>query len=451
MTSSPPLFPPGFLWGAATSAYQIEGSPLADGAGPSNWHRFAHTPGRMAGGDHGDIACDHYRKWPEDVALMRQLGLNSYRFSVSWSRVMPEGRGRVNPAGLDFYSRLVDALRAAGIQPALTLFHWDLPAALEDRGGWLNPDIAEWFADYARVVYRALGDRVALWMTLNEPWVVVDAGYLHGVHAPGHRSLFEPPIAAHNLLRAHGAAVTAWRAESRPAPIGVVVNLEPKDPATESAGDREASRRADAWMNRYYLDPILLRRYPAEMPEIFGAAWPDFPPADFDRIGVPIDFVGINYYTRSLNRSAPAAWPVGAEPVRRPGVFYTTTGWEVHPASLTRTLRRVRELYGDHPIYITENGVALDDAPPGPSGRVEDPMRIDYFRNHLRALKDALDAGVDVRGYFAWSLLDNLEWAAGFDKRFGLIHVDRATLARTPKASAGFYRRVIETNGAALA
>ena len=269
-------FPDGFLWGAATSAYQIEGSPLADGAGLSNWHVFSHTPGCTAGGQTGDVACDHYRRWREDIALMRELGLQAYRFSLAWGRVLPEGTGRVNGRGLDFYDRLVDGLLAAGITPLPTLFHWDLPQALDDRGGWANRDCAEWFADYARVVFARLGDRVEQWMTLNEPWVVVDAGYVHGTHAPGKQDLRLAALAAHNLLRGHGLAVRCLRAEAG-GRIGIVVNLEPKDPASDSAADLDATRRADAYMNRWYLDPLRLGRYPDEMPDIFGEAWPSFP------------------------------------------------------------------------------------------------------------------------------------------------------------------------------
>ncbi|HSB54252.1 MAG TPA: family 1 glycosylhydrolase, partial [Gemmatimonadales bacterium] len=262
-------FPENFLWGAATSAYQIEGSPLADGAGPSNWHRFAHTPGMTANGDTGDVACDHYRRYEDDVRLMGELGLNAYRFSISWSRVMPEGTGAINRKGLDFYQRLVDRLRDRNITPMATLFHWDLPAALEDRGGWLNRDIAGWFADYSSAMVKALGDRVGLWATLNEPWVVTDGGYLHGVLAPGHRSPFETPIASHNLLRAHGAGIQAIRAAGGRQP-GLVVNLEPKYPASESPADLAATRRAEAYMNRQYLDPVFLGSYPEELGEIYG-------------------------------------------------------------------------------------------------------------------------------------------------------------------------------------
>lgn len=447
--SDPMRFPDGFLWGAATSAYQIEGSPLADGAGPSIWHRFVHSPGGAANGDTGDIACDHYRRYESDVALMAELGLNAYRFSISWSRVMPSGRGAVNPGGIGFYDRLVDALLARRIRPMVTLYHWDLPAALDDRGGWLNPDIAGWFADYASAVYRALDDRVPLWATLNEPWVVTDGGYLHGLLAPGHRNLYEAPLATHNLMRAHGTAVQAYRAEGRNR-IGLVVNLEPKYPASDSADDVAATRRADAYMNRQYLDPALRGSYPDELREIFGDAWPEFPPEDFPLIRQPIDFIGINYYTRSVSRNDPEALPVRASGVRQPQHTHTETGWEVYPAALTDLLLWVRERYGDLPLYITENGAAFYDPPKARDGRVDDPLRVAYYRDHLRAALDAMRQGVDLRGYFAWSLLDNFEWSLGYAKRFGIVHVDYETQERTPKASARFYSDVIRTAGAAL-
>jgi beta-glucosidase len=445
----PIRFPDDFLWGAATSAYQIEGSPLADGAGPSIWQRFVHSPGLNASGDTGEIACDHYRRYPEDVRLMAELGLNAYRFSVAWGRVLPQGRGKVNPAGLGFYQRLVDTLLEQGIQPLVTLYHWDLPAALDDAGGWLNRDIADWFAEYARVMFRALGDRVPMWGTINEPWVITDGGYLHGSLAPGHRNLFEAPIVSHNLLRAHGAAVQAYRAEAKQR-IGLVVNLEPKYPASELPADLAATRRADAYMNRQYLDPVFHGRYPAELREVFGAAWPQHSEADLDVIHQRIDFLGINYYTRNVTRHDDLALPVRASAVRQPEHVYTETGWEVFPAALTTILLWVKERYGDLPLYVTENGAAFYDPPKPVDGRVEDPLRVHYYREHLRAVHQARRQGVDVRGYFAWSLLDNFEWTLGYSKRFGLIHVDYETQRRTPKASARFYSEVIRTRGTAL-
>ena len=443
-------FPESFLWGSATSAYQVEGSPLADGAGPSIWQRFTRTPGLVRDGDTGDVACDHYRRYADDVALMRRLGMNAYRFSIAWSRVLPEGRGSVNPRGLDHYDRLVDALLAHGITPAVTLFHWDLPAALDDRGGWLNPDISHWFADYASVVFRKLDDRVTMWATLNEPWVVTDGGYLHGALAPGHRNAFEAPIAAHQLLRAHAAAVQAYRAIGKHR-IGIVVNLEPKYPASDSSDDRAAVARADAYMNRQYLDPVFLGRYPGELEEIFGEAWPAWPADDLAFIRQPIDFVGVNYYTRGVTRFDADAWPLRATTVRQKRATYTMTGWEVCPDALARTLIWVKERYGNPPVYVTENGAAFFDPPVAENGRVADPLRVDYLRKHIGALRRALDAGVDLRGYFVWSLLDNFEWALGYAMRFGIVHVDFDTLRRTPKDSARFYAEVAASNGRVLA
>jgi beta-glucosidase len=438
-------FPKNFLWGAATAAYQVEGSPLADGAGPSIWHRFSHTPGRMVNGDTGDVACDHYHRYAEDVSLMRELGLGTYRFSISWSRVLPNGTGRVNQAGLDFYKRLVDELQNAGIRPMATLYHWDLPAALDDRGGWLNRDVADWFAEYANVVFNALDDRVELWATLNEPWVVVDGGYLHGALAPGHRNLFEAPVASHNLLRAHGRAVEAYGANGKHQ-IGIVVNLEPKYAASDSAEDRAANERADAYMNRHYLDPIFLGSYPQEFPEMFGEAWPDFPASDFDTIAQPLDFVGVNYYKRAVTQYDPSVMIERAKRLQPQPAIYTEVDWEVFPQGLTDILTWFRDRYGALPLYITENGAAFYDPPTAITNPLEDPLRVFYLREHLAALSRAIDQGVDVRGYFVWSLLDNLEWSLGYTKRFGIIHVDFATQKRTFKRSALVYRDVIQQN-----
>ena len=442
-------FPDSFLWGAATSAYQIEGSPLADGAGPSIWQRFTHSPGLTANGETGDTACDHYRRWESDIAVMRELGLNAYRFSISWSRVLPNGTGTVNERGLDFYRRLVDGLLAVGIAPNVTLYHWDLPAALDDRGGWLNRDIADWFADYARVMFRALGDRVPMWATLNEPWVVTDGGYLHGVLAPGHRNLYEAPIAAHNLMRAHGTAVQVYRAEAKRA-IGLVVNLEPKYAASQRDEDVVATRLADAYMNRQYLDAACLGSYPDEMREIFGDAWPEWPAADMAVIKQPLDFIGVNYYTRNVTEHWPPSLPLRSRGAEQPHATYTETGWEVHAPSLTRILVWVKERYGNPPLYITENGAAFYDPPKSIDGRIDDPLRVHYYREHLKATAEAMRQGVDVRGYYAWSLLDNFEWSLGFSKRFGIVHVDYKTQQRTVKASGRFYSDVIGSNGGAL-
>lgn len=445
MTDMP--FPAGFLWGCATAAYQIEGSPLADGAGASIWQRFSHDPRLMAAkGDTGDVACDHYNRMEDDVRLMKELGLQAYRFSIAWGRILPEGTGRVNEAGLGFYERLVDALLANGIEPMCTLYHWDLPVALDDRGGWLNRDIADWFADYGRLLFERLDGRVKKWVTLNEPWVVTDGGYLHGALAPGHKNMFEAPIASHNLMRAHGATVKAYR-EVGKHEIGLVVNLEPKYPASGSAEDLAATRRAEAYMNRQYLDPALKGSYPPELREIFGEAWPDFPAEDFALIQQPIDFVGVNYYTRNVTR-ADTSWPLNAGPVNQPQSTYTTTGWEVFPQGLTDALLWVKDTYGDMPLYVTENGAAFYDPPNADGGTIDDPLRVDYLKRHIAAIGKAIAGGADVRGYMLWSLFDNLEWSLGYSKRFGIVHVNFDTLVRTPKNSARFYSRAIANNGA---
>ena len=439
-------FPEHFVFGAATAAYQIEGSPLADGAGPSIWHRFSHTPGQTANNETGDVACDHYRRYREDVALMRELGLRSYRFSISWSRILPDGTGAVNERGLDFYRRLVDELLAAGIEPNVTLYHWDLPAALDDRGGWLNRDVSWWFADYAQVLFSALDDRVAMWSTLNEPWVVMDGGYLHGVLAPGHRNHYEAPLVTHNLLRAHGAAVQAYRAMGTK-PIGIVVNLEPKYAASDSDEDAAAVVRADAYMNRHYLDPLFFGRYPSELRDMFGKAWPELPDEDFEAIRATVDFLGINYYKRGITRCDPHTPIERAARVDNPRGTVTTLGWEVYPPGLTDILTWVTGRYGRMPLYVTENGAAFYDPPVAHDARIEDPLRIDYLRTHLHAVLDAIERGADVRGYYVWSLLDNYEWSAGYAKRFGIVHVDYATQLRTIKESGKFYADVIATRG----
>lgn len=443
-------FPDDFLWGAATAAYQIEGSPLADGAGASIWQRFSHDPRLMATkGDTGDVACDHYNRMGEDVALMKRLGLQAYRFSVAWGRILPEGTGRVNEAGLAFYERLVDTLIANGIEPLCTLYHWDLPAALDDRGGWLNREIADWFADYARILFTRFDGRVKKWVTLNEPWVVTDGGYLHGALAPGHRNMFEAPIASHNLMRAHGAAVKVYR-EVGAHEIGLVVNIEPKYPASDSVQDKAATARADAYMNRQYLDPALKGEYPAELKEIFGEAWPDWPASDLADIAQPVDFIGINYYTRNVVRHDETNWPLKANMVTQKGKTYTETGWEVHAPALTDLLLWFKDRYGPIPLYITENGAAFYDPPVAAEDGVHDPLRVSYLKGHIAAVGDAIAAGVDVRGYMLWSLFDNLEWSLGYSKRFGMVHVDFATQLRTPKDSAKLYSDVIASNGAIL-
>jgi beta-glucosidase len=441
-------FPSDFLWGAATSAYQIEGSPLADGAGVSNWHRFSHTPGAVADGDTGDRACEHYRRYRDDVKLMKELGLRAYRFSIAWSRIFPEGRGRPNPRGLDFYLKLLDALDAAGIEPFATLHHWDWPAVLETQGGWANRDSAAWFADYAHAVFRALEGRARHWATLNEPWVIVHEGDVNGSHPPALRSLTKARLAAHNLLRGHALAVQAFRADGR-GRIGLVVNLEPKYAATDGSEDRAAMSRMHAYTNRQFLDPVLLGTCPEELAEIYGRNLPPFPEEDFRLIREPIDFLGLNYYSRSVVRADPKAPPFFAARVRQEKSEHTDMDWEVFPEGLKTCLLWVKRRYGEIPLYVTENGAAFADPLPA-TGRVADPRRMEYLRTHLRAAHEAIREGANLKGYFAWSLLDNFEWAYGYAKRFGLVRVDFDTQARTLKDSARFYRRVIESHGAAI-
>jgi beta-glucosidase len=353
-------FPADFVWGAATSAYQIEGSPLADGAGASIWHRFAHMPGRIADGSNGDVACDHYRRFADDVSMMRELGIRAYRFSISWPRVLPEGTGRVNQPGLGFYSRLVDTLLQHDIRPMATLFHWDLPAALDDRGGWTNPQSADWFTEYAELMYRALGDRVPMWATLNEPWVVVNEGFVAGRHAPGHCDWAEAAAASKNLLRAHGAATDAYRAQWS-GQIGLVVNLTPIHPASDTEADRLAAQRMDAYVNRQFLDPAVLGEIPGELPSMFGSAWPEWTASELQAVQQPLDFIGVNYYLRIVVRDDASAGPERARSAPQPDRPHTAMGWEIYPRGLTETLQWINERYGDVPQYITENGAAFDD------------------------------------------------------------------------------------------
>jgi beta-glucosidase len=443
-------FPKGFLWGAATASYQIEGSPLADGAGPSIWHRFSHTPGNTANGDTGDVACDHYYRYASDVSLMKELGLQTYRFSIAWPRILPEGKGRINQAGMDFYTRLIDLLLENGIIPNVTLYHWDLPAALNDLGGWVNPDIADWFGDYASTMFDKLGDRVPMWSTLNEPAIIMDLGFVQGVHAPGHRDLFEAARVTHNLLRAHGRAVQAYRGQNRSGNIGLVVSLEPRYEASDSPEDMAAARRMHAWSNSQYLDPVFFGKYPDELEEIFRDAWISPTEDDMKLISQPIDFVGVNYYTRSVVQQDATRPPFNVSRIEQKGNPHTDMGWEVYPPALTDILKWIHSRYNGVAIYITENGSAWPDPPTAIDGRIEDPLRIDYLVSHLKACLDAINQGVNLRGYYAWSLLDNFEWAFGYAKRFGLVHVDYETQQRTIKETGRFYSKVIESNGVSL-
>lgn len=443
--SSQAVFPKGFVWGAATSAYQIEGAWNEDGKGESIWDRFCHTPGKIANGDTGDVACDHYHRWREDVALMRELGLRAYRFSISWPRLLPEGRGRVNPRGLDFYNRLVDALLDAGITPWVTLYHWDLPQVLQDRGGWPARGTAEAFAEYADLVSRNLGDRVKHWMPLNEPWVSAFVGYLEGRHAPGHTDLDEALAAAHHLLLAHGWAVPILRRNAPGAQVGIALNLTHVVPASTSEADAEAARTCDGLINRWFLDPLAGRGYPEDIVQHLGRPMPYVQPGDMEAIAAPLNFLGVNYYARTIARSDAVPESENDPPTVLPNAERTAVGWEVCPEELYELLMRLHRDYAFRALLITENGAAYDDQV-GPDGRVDDPRRISYLKRHLQAAARALAEGVPLRGYFVWSLLDNFEWALGYGPRFGIIYVDYATQRRIPKSSAYWYRRVMESN-----
>jgi beta-glucosidase len=447
--------PRGFELGVAAAAYQIEGAVHEGGRGLSIWDTFSHTPGRVVGGDTGDVACDHYHRYAQDVSLMGDLGVDSYRLSVAWPRIQPEGRGAANLAGLAFYDRLVDALLEQGIAPALTLYHWDLPQALEDVGGWRNRDTAQRFAAYAALVHDHLGDRVQRWITLNEPWCSSFLGYASGRHAPGAQEGEGALAAAHHLLLGHGLAVAALRADAREGQqVGITLNLQPVSAATSSLQDLAASERARLRANLLFTDPVLEGRYPdLARPTYQGLT--DFGylhDGDLATIAAPLDFLGVNYYFPSRVRAAaydqddPAlrtADDLGTEEVISPDQELTAMGWPVEPAGLTRLLEWLRDTYPKlPPIYITENGRACDDVLT-PEGQVDDPDRVRYLERHLRAVTDAIDAGVDVRGYYCWSLMDNFEWAEGYAKRFGLVYVDYATQQRTPKASFSWFRSLI--------
>jgi beta-galactosidase len=432
------------LWGAATSAFQVEGAAADDGKGPSIWDVFCATPGKIVSGATGQVACDHYHRYPQDVALMRRLGLRAYRFSVSWPRVVPAGRGTANPAGLDFYDRLVDALCAAGIEPFVTLYHWDLPAALQtDLGGWAHPDLPHLFADYAELVFNRLGDRVRYWLTLNEPWVVVVAGYFDGIHPPGIKDRALGYRVGHNLLRAHAAAVARCRAgRSSPGSISFALNANYSFPATDASADVAAAERAMQNFAGWFGDPVYHGDYPAVMRARLGALLPQFTPEEAQLLKGSTDFLALNYYTSDVVRHAVDAGPMEAEVVPQPHVPQTAMGWPIRPDGLRCLLRWVSDRYARPPIYITENGAAFDDQP-DEAGFVDDQNRTAYLREHIAAAAAARDDGVDLRGYFVWSLLDNLEWTEGFAKRFGLVRCDYATQTRTIKASGHWYGRLI--------
>ena len=433
-------FPHDFLWGAATASYQIEGAWNEDGRGESIWDRFSHTPGRIEDDSTGDIACDHYHRYPEDIALMRRLGLKAYRFSISWSRILPSGKGAVNIPGLDFYDRLVDALCAANIEPFLTLHHWDLPQAMYGNGGWTNRDTLAYFADYAVLAAKRLGDRVRSWTTFNEPGVIAWDGYLSGEHAPGEQDRAKAAQVGHNLMVAHGLALQALRAADPKLDLGIVLNLWHAEPAGEDPADAAAADLAWERSETFFPHPLLRGYYHPEVLKTLeaGNISIDIKPGDMALIAQSLDFLGVNFYSRNLIGAGGQVDPV-------PGSEYTEMGWEVCAPALRRMLKRLDREYDLPPVYITENGAAFKDVV-SPDGKVHDPRRLDYLKQHFIQTRLAMQDGVDVRGYFVWSLLDNFEWGHGYTKRFGLVRVDYETQARLVKDSGEWYAGVISSN-----
>ncbi len=431
-------FPLNFLWGAATASYQIEGAWDEDGKGESIWDRFSHTPGKIEDKSTGDVACDHYHRYLDDVALMHHLGLKAYRFSTAWTRVLPAGRGRINPAGLDFYDHLVDALCAAEIEPFLTLYHWDLPYTLHEQGGWMDRNVAYAFADYAALMVKRLGDRVKYWATFNEPSVIMFDGYLVGEHAPG---MQDPKVAyqvGHHLMLAHGLAVQAMRGVAPRLNYGIVLNQWMADPASDNPADIAAAKAAWDRNELLFLDVIFKGHYPPQVYEMVGDNMPEIKAGDMAIIAQKLDYLGLNYYSRNLVSAEGTIDPV-------PGSEYTEMGWEVCAPALRRLLNKINNEYNLPPIYITENGAAFKDEV-SPDGKIHDEHRLDYLRQHFIQTCLAMQDGVDVRGYFVWSLLDNFEWAHGYTKRFGLIRVDYDTQERILKDSGEWYSTVIESN-----
>ncbi|WAH37624.1 GH1 family beta-glucosidase [Alicyclobacillus dauci] len=440
-------FPRDFLFGVAAASYQIEGAYREDGRGESIWDRFSHTPGKVYQGHTGDIACDHYHRFQEDIALMRDLAIPAYRLSIAWPRIFPE-KGKFNQKGVDFYRRVLEALHEANIDPAVTLYHWDLPQWIEDQGGWVNRDTINYFAEYASRVYMELADLVPHFITHNEPWCVSFLGYGLGEHAPGHTDWREALTAAHHLLLSHGLAVQAYRAGGYHGDIGITLNFTWVDPVTDAQADREAATRLSGFSNRWFLDPIFRKSYPEDMLEWVNTrvGGVDFlRSGDFDTIAQPIDFLGVNYYTRAIVGADDADPLLGVYHVNVPAEVKTEMGWEVHPNSLYRLLKWISSDYtGNLPLYITENGAAFHDDTV--SGAVHDARRLDYIADHLLAARQFVDEGGPLHGYYLWSFMDNFEWAHGYSKRFGMVHVDYETQKRTVKDSGKWYSGQIAFN-----
>jgi beta-glucosidase len=426
-------FGDGFVFGTATASYQIEGGQT-DGRGPSIWDSFSRTPGNVVDGDTGEIACDHYNRWAEDLDLLREGGFDAYRFSFAWPRLIPEGTGRINQAGIDYYDRVIDGMLARGLKPFATLYHWDLPSALQDKGGWMNRDIADWFTDYALLIHNHFGDRLHAVATINEPWCVAWLSHFWGAHAPGYRDIRATARAMHHVLLSHGRAVNALRAEGQDN-LGIVVNLQKAEPASDSPEDVAANHLFDGIFNRWYLGGVTQGEYPADVVEWLGANLPDSVPGDMNTVGADLDWLGINYYSRSLMAHNPESPYFPVKEVPGP-LEKTEMGWEIYPKGLTDLLTRVATDYFKGPIYITENGMAEVRG-------TDDPRRIKFYDEHFAALLNAKQNGADIRGYFAWSLLDNYEWAEGYAKRFGIVDVDYRTQKRTPKQSFNAFKTML--------
>lgn len=443
------IFPKDFIWGSATASYQIEGAVNEDGRGESIWDRFSHTPGKVTNGDTGDVACDHYHRYKQDIKIMKEIGLQSYRFSIAWPRIFPEGKGKMNQKGIDFYDRLINELLENGIDPAVTLYHWDLPQALQDSGGWSNHDTADYFAEYAERIFKVLGDRVNKWITHNEPWCVAFAGHRQGRHAPGFTDFSLAVQVSHHLMLSHAKAVQAYKAlNSKTGKIGITLNLYPIYPASDSFEDTETAMLVDGYHNRWFLDPAFKGQYPQDMLNFYKEKLnsPVIQPGDMEIIAAnPAEFLGINYYFRKVVRKGNID-PVLLFDEVKPEGKYTEMNWEVYPQGLYDLLMRIKKDYNNPLIYITENGAAFKDSKPI-NGIVEDQDRLNFLKQHFETTAKAVKEGVNVQGYYVWSLMDNFEWAHGYTKRFGLIYIDYETQERIWKRSALWYKDVIKNNG----
>jgi beta-glucosidase len=439
-------FPKNFLWGTASASYQIEGAWNEDGKGESIWDRFSHTPSKIKNGDTGDVACDFYHRYREDIALMAELGLNAARISLSWPRIVPSGTGAVNSKAIDFYNRVIDEMLKHKIQPFVTLYHWDLPQALDDLGGWPNRDLAKHFGDYATIVAKSFGDRVKHWMAFNEPWVFTVLGYLIGIHAPGHRDRHAAMKATHVVNLAQGLAVRAIRSNSKPAMVGTAFSMQPIHPKTDSTEDREAAERYHRFNNMWFLDPVMKGSYPDIFLEGRTEEWLDIRPGDMEIVKAPLDFIGINLYTRMTIAHDPHDRMMGAHPARPSEENEKTDfGWEIYPKALSEMISRISREYPGIPIYVTENGCSYSEAPEA-DGKVRDQRRIRFLRGYIGEMGHAIAQGADVRGYFHWTFTDNFEWGEGYAQRFGIVYCDFKSLARTVKESGYWYSRLARSN-----